>query len=142
LPSEPIWLALERVIYINKRLVGLTGEPHFLRDSAMLESAIYGPRNHWFFGQVTDMAVLAGALLLAINRNHPFEQGNKRTALAATEQFLRANGYVLIAPDSIELGEFILRSAAGTISQSVFDYAFRKCIITVEEWQEFKRQLN
>jgi len=48
----------------------------------MLESAIYSPRNHWFFGQVADMAVLAGALLLAINRNHPFEQGNKRTALA------------------------------------------------------------
>jgi death on curing protein len=108
----------------------------------MLESAIHSPRNHWFYEHVADMAVLAGALLLAINRNHPFEQGNKRTALAATGQFLRANGYVLIAPDGVELGEFILRSAAGTISQPVFERAFRKCIITVEEWQEFKRQLN
>ena len=118
----------------------MTGEPHFLRDPGMLESAINSPRNHWFFAQVGDMAILAGALLLAINRNHPFEQGNKRTALAATEQFLRANGYVLVAPDGVELGEFILRSAAGTISQAVFEHAFRQCIITVDEWQEFKRQ--
>jgi death on curing protein len=86
------------------------------------------------------MVVLAGALLLALNRNHPFEQGNKRTALAATQQFLKANGYVLAAPDGIELGEFILRSAAGTIGYSAFISAFRQCIVTTEEWEEFKRQ--
>lgn len=139
MPSEPIWLTPERVIYINKRLVSLTGEPHFLRDVALLESAVHSPRNHWFFGEVDDMVVLAGTLLLAINRNHPFEQGNKRTALAATEQFLKANGYILVAPDGVELGEFILRSAAGTISYSIFIHTLRQCIITVDEWEEFLR---
>src|SRR4051812_9995371 len=72
LPSEPIWLSVDRVVYINRRLVELTGEPHFLRDPGMLESAMMRAQNHWSYGEV-DMVVLAGSLLLGINRNHPFE---------------------------------------------------------------------
>jgi death on curing protein len=116
----------------------MTGEPYFLRDPGLLESAVMRPQNHWNYGE-KDMVLLAGALLLGINRNHPFEQGNKRTALAATSQFLRANGYTLVAPDGVTLGEFILRSAAGTISHTNFIKAFRKCIVTTEEWEEFLR---
>lgn len=114
----------------------MTGEPYFLREPGMLESALMRPRNHWNYGE-RDMALLAGSLLLGINRNHPFEQGNKRTALAATSQFLRANGYTLTAPDGVPLGEFILRSAAGTIAHGTFIKAFSKCFVPTEEWEEY-----
>ncbi|MGO9686159.1 MAG: type II toxin-antitoxin system death-on-curing family toxin [Beijerinckiaceae bacterium] len=128
MPSEPIWLPLENVVALNKRLVGITGEPHFLRDVGLLDSAINRPRNRWHYGE-TDMVLLSASLLFGIARNHPFEQGNKRTAFAASVIFLGANGYDFVAPDSDILGEFILRTVTGTMAEVTFLKAYRKCII-------------
>lgn len=66
------------------------------------------------------MAVLATALLFGITRNHPFQQGNKRTGLTAAEVFLSLNGYTFDAPDSDMLADAILAVITGEASEEEF----------------------
>jgi death-on-curing protein len=139
LQNEPTWLTDSQVIEINQRLVAETGEPHFLRDPGLLSSALARPKNRWFYGDY-DIVSLAGSLLLGIGQNHSFEQGNKRTALAATAVFLSFNGYTLVAPDGEPLSTFVEWSITGEISEPVFMEVLRQCIITTEEWEEYLRQ--
>jgi death on curing protein len=95
LPSEPIWISAEDVIEINAEAVERTGERFLLRDAGLLESAVARPRHRWAYGE-EDIISLAVALLLGIALNHPFEQGNKRTAFVAATEFLELNGYQLV----------------------------------------------
>lgn len=134
MPSEPIWLTDGQVVRINERLVDKTGEPHFLRDAGLLSSAMARPINRWAYGD-EDIVSLAGSLLLGIGRNHPFEQGNKRTAMSASTIFLMFNGYTFTAPDGDKLGMFVERSLTGAISEALFMDTMRKCTITTEEWE-------
>jgi death on curing protein len=92
LPNEPNWLPIEAVIEHNRLELAETGEPHFVRDLGLLDSAMARPRNAFAYGE-EDIVVLAVALMAGISRAHAFEQGNKRTAFAALRLFLRANGY-------------------------------------------------
>ena len=138
MPSEPIWLTDSQVVRINERLVGVTGEPHFLRDEGLLSSAMHRPIHRWAYGD-PDIINLAGTLLLGIGRNHPFEQGNKRTALAAATIFLMFNGYTFVAPDGEPLGQFVEFSLTGAIKEGVFMETMRKCTVTTEQWEDFVR---
>jgi death on curing protein len=63
LPNEPQWLSVETVIAINQATVTITGEPHFLRDRGLLESALARPQNAFAYGE-EDVAVLAVRLLV------------------------------------------------------------------------------
>ena len=99
MPNEPRWLPIEAVIQHNRFEVEETGEPHFLRDRGLLESALARPQNFFAFGE-EDIVVLAVILMAGIARAHAFEQGNKRTALEAMWRFLRLNGYDLAIDDS------------------------------------------
>ncbi|HBK07683.1 MAG TPA: hypothetical protein DDZ81_17830 [Acetobacteraceae bacterium] len=62
-----------------------------LRDAGLLERALAGPLNREGYGE-PDTAELAAVHALGIARNHPFIDGNKRTAFGALEVFLRLNG--------------------------------------------------
>jgi death on curing protein len=73
---------------------GLTG----VRDTALLLSALARPQNVEAYGN-PDVADLAAAYAFGIARNHPFLDGNKRTAWVVAETFLLKNGYELIASD-------------------------------------------
>jgi death on curing protein len=140
LPNEPIWLTSEQVIGINVRLVQKTGEPHFLRDRGALESAVHRPVNKWHYEDEADVPNLAAHLPLGIGRNHPFEQGNKRTGFTAASIFLRLNGYSFVAPDGPLLGEFIYRIITRSLLETIFFDAWNKCIIPSDEWEEFKQR--
>ncbi|MBX9710077.1 MAG: type II toxin-antitoxin system death-on-curing family toxin [Xanthobacteraceae bacterium] len=122
---------------INQRLVEQTGEPHVLLHPGLLASGMARPINRWAYGE-QDVANLAGILLLGIGMNHPFQQGNKRTALTAAKVFLQFNGYSFVAPDSEPLGALIERSITGMISEAVFLKAMRSCAILTEEWRIFQ----
>ena|SRR5205809_2949418 len=139
LPNVPIWLTDSQVVEINRSLVAKNLGPHSLRDADLLSSALSRPKNQWACHD-HDIVSLAGSLLLGIGRNHPFEQGNKRTALSAAIIFLLFNGYTFVAPDGEPLGMFVERSLAGMISESVFMDVMRKCIITTDELEEYQRQ--
>jgi death on curing protein len=119
LPSEPVWLDADLVIEFNAITVAGTGEPFFVRDRGLLESALARPLNHWSYGE-TDLAFLAVALLLGIARNHPFGQGNKRTAFAAAAYFLKLNGYHFSVQDSSELGDRVVDLITSAMSEAEF----------------------
>jgi prophage maintenance system killer protein len=72
------------------------------------------------------------------NNNHPFEQGNKRTAVTAAKVFLQFNGYTFVAPDTEPLGALVERSIIGMIPEATFLKAMRSCAIPTEEWRIFQ----
>lgn len=113
LPSEPRWLSIGDIIEFNRLIVAGTGEPFHLRDRGLLESAWARPMHVWSMLGDTAMPVLACQLLLGIARNHPFVQGNKRTALTAADGFLHINGYDLAADDEGPLADLIIAALGG-----------------------------
>ena len=80
----------------DDQILRFGGEPG-LRDAGALESAIMRPQIGYYDGIIEE----ATALLESLAMNHPFVDGNKRTAFAATEVFLRMNGYYIDC-DSLE----------------------------------------
>lgn len=129
--TEPNWLPLEEVLEINHEAVAETRESHFLRDQGLLEGALARPKNHYHYNGVDDMVILAVVLLSGIAQNHPFEQGNKRTAFTAAVMFLLANGYDLVAIDSEQFGELITRFVAGAIGEESFIELMRAFIAPI-----------
>jgi death-on-curing protein len=95
-----------------------------VRDQALLESAMARPRNLAAYGE-PDAAALAGAYSYGIARNHPFIDGNKRTAAVVSETFLVLNGYRLAASDA-ELVVAFLALAASELSEDDMADWFRE----------------
>jgi death-on-curing protein len=117
LANEPVWLDADLLIDFNELEVSATGEPHVVRDLSGLESALARPINHWNYGE-GDIVALAVALFLGVARNHPFLQGNKRTAFAAADYFLHLNGYELDPhQDAESLAEFLIDAINGDVSE-------------------------
>ena len=87
-----------------------------IRDVGMLESALAKPLQKAIYGD-PDIFDLAAAYLFGIVKNRPFVDGNKRTALAATDLFLVFNGWSLETDDA-SLIQFVLMVAAGKIDEA------------------------
>jgi death-on-curing protein len=130
LPSEPHWLTPEVLIALNQRIVAETGEPHFIRDRGLLESALARPVNHWAYGE-RETVVLAVALLLGIARNHPFGQGNKRTAYEAADAFLYLNGYELTVADRAEVADLIVDVITGVAGEEALVEEFERAVVPI-----------
>lgn len=84
-----------------------------MRDRGLLESARFRPKNRWHYEGVTDLCVLAADLLYGIGKNHPFAQGNKRTAFHAAMAFLAVNGLEPDLPDEIFIAQTVERVIEG-----------------------------
>lgn len=92
--DEPVWLPIEDIERLHIASIIHTGGSHGLRDFKLLESAIARPKNHYVYGE-TNIFMLAASYAEGISRNHPFIDGNKRTAFSAAGMFLQINGYEL-----------------------------------------------
>lgn len=99
-------------------------EPHVLLNAGLLQSAIDRARNLYLYEPEADLADMAAVLLLGIARNHPFEQGNKRTGFVSAQLFLDWNGYVFEAPDVEAFAKIVIR----TITSKDFDAAFASIV--------------
>lgn len=86
-----------------------------VRDAGALESAMMRPRNLADYDN-PDAAALAAAYAFGIARNHPFVDGNKRTAAVISETFLMLNGFRLTASDA-ELVVAFVALAAGELGE-------------------------
>jgi death-on-curing protein len=107
---ETNYLEVEEVVQIHERILHATGGSSGLRDRGALESAVYRPRT----GYYADLIEEAGALLESLVRNHPFVDGNKRTAFVCAGTFLRLTG-LRIRVEEPEAEKFFLESlTAGT----------------------------
>lgn len=87
------YLTLADVLTLHSVSLKLHGGADGVRDLGALESAIYRPQT----GYYEDLIAEAAALFESLAINHPFIDGNKRVAFAATDTFLRVNGYKIDA---------------------------------------------
>jgi death-on-curing protein len=129
LPNEPRWLPIKAVINHNRREAESSGEPHFLRDRGLLESALARPRNFFGFGE-EDVVVLAVVLMAGIARAHAFEQANKRTAVEAMWHFLRQNGYDLIIDDTVTWADEVIALVEHRSTEDDFVRAIRPFVVS------------
>ncbi len=95
-----------------------------LRDKALLESALARPQNKFSYRKRCDLATLAAAYTFGLLRNHPFQDGNKRTAFLTAATFLGLNGSDFKAQQE-EVVEVILGAAAGNVSEQELERWFR-----------------
>ncbi len=95
-----------------------------VRDAGALDSAMARTRNLAAYAD-PDAAALAGAYAFGIARNHPFVDGNKRTAAVVSEAFLNLNGYSLEASDAEVVVAFVAL-AAGELSEEEMADWFRQ----------------
>jgi death-on-curing protein len=123
--NEPRWVTPDGVIQLNLFAVGETGEPHLLKSRDLVESACARPQHRWHYYNTEDVVDLGCVLLLAIARNHPFLQGNKRTAFAAMVAFLGANNYRFEISDHAPNAEHIIAAIEGRMSDEEFTAAMR-----------------
>lgn len=119
-----IWVALEVAIAAHAEQLAEHGGGEGVRDPGALESAMARARNLAAYGD-PDAAALAAAYAFGIARNHPFVDGNKRTAAVVSEAFLILNGYALDASDA-ELVVAFLALAAGELSEEEMADWFRE----------------
>jgi death on curing protein len=114
---EPIWVQQRVVIAAHEESLAEHGGPAGIRDLGMLESALARPLNLYAYAETTpSLQRLAAAYAFGIAANHPFVDGNKRTALIASVTFLRLNGLRLMAEKSETYLAFY-ELAAGTFSE-------------------------
>jgi len=108
------WLSLKTLLKIHGNIIEATGGNIGLRDKGLLESALFSPLAT-FGGEdlYIDIYQKVAVMLYAITNNHPFVDGNKRTALTTLE----VNGYKFKATQS-EVVEFMLGVATGKTKSS------------------------
>ena len=112
-----VWLLEETLTAIHHRQIAEHGGSEGLRDEGLLLSALERPQNLLSYGEpAPDLASLAAAYAYGIARNHPFVDGNKRTALVAARTFLILNGVDLEATQDDKVLTF-LNLAEGAISE-------------------------
>jgi death on curing protein len=110
------YLTPEQVLFLHSRLTAETGGEHGIRDLGMLLSALGRPQATFDEKELyPDLFSKAAALLDSLVRNHPFVDGNKRTAITAAALFLRGNGYRLIV-ETEEMVRFTLACAQSQVS--------------------------
>ncbi|MXO66983.1 type II toxin-antitoxin system death-on-curing family toxin [Altericroceibacterium endophyticum] len=125
--TEPEWLSLDIALAVHDRQLAEHGGPTGVRDRGMLESALARPLNQWTYGE-EDLCALAAAYAYGIARNHPFADGNKRTAWVFARLFLKLNGQTLSFTPR-EAIEIVLALAAGEISESELTDWFRGHVV-------------
>jgi death on curing protein len=119
-----IWVALEVAMAAHAEQLAEHGGGEGVRDLGLLESAMARPQNLAQYGE-PDLAELAAAYAFGIARNHPFIDGNKRTAAVVSETFLVLNGGSLMASDA-ELVVAFLALAAGELPEEELTIWFRE----------------
>lgn len=121
-----IWVALDVAKAAHLEQLAEHGGGEGVRDERLLESAMARAPNLAAYGE-PDAAALAATYAYGIARNHPFVDGNTRTAAVVSETFLALNGFVLMASDP-ELVVAFLALAAGELSEEELADWFRQRI--------------
>jgi death-on-curing protein len=115
--SEPIWMEMTDAVIFHDMELAAHGGSTGLRDPGMLESAVMRPRNLWAYADAPpSLTRLAAAYAFGISSNHPFVDGNKRTALVVSFAFLDTNGIAVTASQG-DAYDTILALAAGEIGE-------------------------
>ena len=115
--AEPVFLNEEAVLAIHANQLAEFGGAQGVRDPGLLSSAVAQPRAT-FGGEFlhADLYDMAAAYLYHLAKNHPFIDGNKRTALIAALDFLDLNG-VDVGSEAPDLFDLVVGVAAGHVTK-------------------------
>jgi len=114
------WITRALALAIHERQLAEHGGGSGIRDEGMLESALARPQQlHAYGDPPPDLADLAASLAFGLARNHPFVDGNKRTAHVCYRVFLALNGMEFSASDEEKYVQ-MLALAEGTLSEADF----------------------
>lgn len=121
-----IYLTLDEVLAIHQKMLLVGGGREGVHDFTLLHSAIERPKAT-FTGKslYPTIWLQAAALMHSLVKNHPFEDGNKRTAYFSTMLFLKKNGYNLIASNR-DLVDFSLSVDIKNLKFKEIAYWLRK----------------
>lgn len=120
---SPRFISGEVAVAVHDRQLAEHGGPPGIRDVGLLESAMARPVNRHAYGE-HDVCALAAAYAFGISRNHPFVDGNKRTAWVIARLFLQLNGVVLRF-DKADAIRAMLSLAAGEMAEEALADWFR-----------------
>lgn len=115
-----IWIETRLVHALHDRQIAEHGGSSGVRDERLLESALARPQQLYAYGDpMPDLADLAASLAFGIAKNHPFVDGNKRTAYVSCETFIALNDAELEASVQ-EKYTSILGLAEGQLTEKEF----------------------
>lgn len=114
--TEFRWVPKHLALRWHQRLLDLYGGAAGLRDDGLLEAALARPRTIFGYEPDASLARLAAAYAFGLTQNHPFIDGNKRTAFAVLVSFLAANGFKLDVAEQ-EATRVMMALSAGTIAE-------------------------
>jgi death-on-curing protein len=122
--QEPSWIIKKTVLAIHNLQLSEHGGSAGIRDEGLLDSALGKPHHVFAYDDSADIFRLAASYAFGIAKNHPFVDGNKRTALAVSITFLDINGWDVTASREDEYFTF-LGLAEGTVSEEQLAAWFR-----------------
>jgi death on curing protein len=126
-----VWVSEAAVLAIHDSQLAEHGGSTGVRDTGLLESALARPQNLAAY-EAPDVAALAAAYAFGISRNHPFVDGNKRTAYVVAELFAVLNGFDVVASDA----DVVLHTeqlASGRVSEQEYAEWIRKNLEPLHE---------
>ncbi len=113
--KEPTWIRDDVVLALHARQLAEHGGMPGIRDAGLLESALTAPK-HLFHYEKADTLALAAAYGFSLAGNHPFVDGNKRTAYVCMRLFLKLNDRDIKASKEEKI-HVMLALAAGNIDR-------------------------
>ena len=129
--NEPEWLLKQVVQSFHDQQLKEHGGAHGIRDEGMLDSALNKPLQMWSYEDpAPDIPSLAAAYAYGLAKNHPYIDGNKRTAAIACEVFLLLNGYEFTVDETVKYPNY-LALASGEHTQESFTEWLRKHVKAV-----------
>jgi death on curing protein len=124
-----VWIGKPLALAIHDRQLAEHGGGSGVRDDTLLDSALARPQQLFAYGDPPpDLAALAASLAFGLARNHPFVDGNKRTAAVTCETFIRLNDAVLQA-DDLALYPVYIGLAEGSLSEIDFAAWLRQHLV-------------
>lgn len=115
-----VWITQRLALAIHDRQLAEHGGGTGVRDQSLLDSALARPQQLFAYGDPPpDIAALAASLAFGLARNHPFVDGNKRTAHVCYRVFLALNDAELVATDEDKYIA-MLRLAEGSLGEAEF----------------------
>jgi len=129
-PDDCVHLTVDIVLEIHSETLKNFGGSPGIRDEGLLDSAVFAPQST-FGGKspFADVIEIAAAYLFYLCSNHPFVDGNKRTAMAAAIVFLRLNG-IETKQDSMDWEQLVLDVAASRVDRAETTARLRNLIRT------------
>lgn len=129
--ATPVWIDARAKLFLHDESLAMFGGARGVRDAGLLESALTRPVNQHLYSPDAGISELAAAYAFGLAKNHPFVDGNKRTAFLALGLFLTVNGWRL-QTTQIDAIETMMSLARGTLDESALAIWIRARIVRLK----------